>query len=64
MWIKTNLYAWTHSQHGWYISKWWTLVKPKKIYYSTYPDRQAREKGENTATFNSLKEAKKSFTDS
>lgn len=62
MWIKTNLYAWTHSEHDWIIAKWWTLTHPKHTYYSTYVDRQAREKGENTATFNSLKEAKESFT--
>lgn len=61
MWTKTNLYAWTHSEHGWIIAKWWTLCGKKKVYYSTYADRQAREDGVNTNTFNSLKEAKESF---
>lgn len=62
MWIKTNLHAWTHSEHGWVIAKWWTLAGFKRVYYSTYADGQARDKGINTATFNSLKEAKESFT--
>ena len=61
MWVKTNLYAWTHSEHGWIIVKWWTLCGRKEVYYSTYVDSQARQKGENTSTFNSLKEAKQSF---
>lgn len=63
MWTKTNLYAWTHSENGWIIAKWWTLCGNKEVYFSTYADRQARDKGENIGTFNSLKEAKKSFTD-
>lgn len=62
MWTKTNLYAWTHSEHGWVICKWWTLTGLKNIYYSTYVDRESLEKGINTATFTSLKEAKESFT--
>ena len=61
MWNRTNLYAWTHSEHDWIIAKWWTLCGKKEVYFSTYTDRQARDKGENTGTFNSLKDAKQSF---
>ena len=59
-WFKRTPHIW-QTEQGRFIQRWWALCGPKTIYYSVFPSLEALEKGENTDTFSSLKEAKNYF---
>lgn len=59
-WSRIGIHKWKHLD-GFIIQRMWTLVDKKKDYFLCYVSESDYQKGNNFASFSSLKVAKNSF---
>lgn len=61
-WSRVGTHRWKHLD-GFIIQRMWTLAGKKKDYFLCYTSEGDYQKGNNFASFSSLKAAKNSFKD-